>query len=97
MSEVKDSDDPRTPVDKAIDILASRQQAYQNTFGGQFGKDVLADLASFCRANETTFHPDQRVHAVLEGRREVWLRIEAYIKLDSDSLAKRFLKKGAME
>lgn len=39
-------------------------------------KLVLTDLASFCRAHDTTFHTDERTHAMLEGRREVFLRIQ---------------------
>ncbi len=42
---------------------------------------VLKDLAVFCRAHDTTFHPDPRIHAVLEGRREVWLRIAEMLEL----------------
>ena len=51
-----------------------------------FTKDVLTDLAKFCRAHETTFNKDDRMHAVLEGRREVWLRIQNYLKLSTDEL-----------
>ncbi|ARS27619.1 Bbp19 family protein [Sphingomonas sp. KC8] len=43
---------------------------------------VLADIARFCRADETCFDADPRTHALLEGRREVWLRIQAALKLD---------------
>lgn len=47
---------------------------------------VLVDLAKFCRANETTYMKDERLSAVLEGRREVWLRIQNYLNLSSDEL-----------
>lgn len=43
--------------------------------------EVLKDLAQFCRAHSSTFHPDPRLHAMLEGRREVWLRIQEYLQL----------------
>jgi hypothetical protein len=39
---------------------------------------AMAELEKFCRANETTFHPDQRIHAELEGRREVFLHIKKF-------------------
>lgn len=52
----------------------------------QFTKDVLRDLARFCRAHRSTFHPDARVHAMLEGRREVWLRIVENLNLTEDEL-----------
>ena len=73
------------------DLLIRRHQDYVQTFKGPVPDRVLADLARFCRANESTFHPDPRVHAVLEGRREVWLRIQKYLRLtaaDVDRLAK---------
>jgi hypothetical protein len=72
-------------------LLVRRHQDYAVTFDGPVPERVLADLAKFCRANESTFHPDPRIHAVLEGRREVWLRIQKYMRLtaaDIDRLAK---------
>lgn len=47
---------------------------------------VLADLAKFCRATEPCWHPDPRTHALLEGRREVWLRIQKHINLPAEML-----------
>lgn len=52
--------------------------AYRKTFTGKYGQIVAEDLARFCRDKESTFHPDARVHALGEGRREVWLRIEKF-------------------
>lgn len=74
--------------DDAKAILHQRQRAYQFTFNPEDKADqqVLNDLAEFCRAHTTTFHPDPRVHAVLEGRREVWLRIQKYLNLSPDQL-----------
>lgn len=75
--------------------LFLRQRAYRTTFNpdSEMDKIILEDLARFCRADETTFHPDPRIHAVLEGRREVFLRIMEHIGMDSEKL---FLKyKGA--
>lgn len=64
------------------EIIGQRKRAYQLTFaeGNEAVRQVLEDLARFCRANATTFHPDPRVHAALEGRREVWLRIQSYLQ-----------------
>jgi len=50
-------------------------------------------LAAFCRAEETTFNLDPRVHAVLEGRREVFLRIQNHLNLSSEDLWKKYSKK----
>lgn len=73
-------------LEKLRDFLFSRKQAYQQVFNpeSKFARKVLADLAKFCRAQEPSFHPDQRVHAALEGRREVFLRICNHTKLDPD-------------
>lgn len=62
-------------------FVAERQTDYIRTFNTPHGEKVMADLAKFCRANESTFHPDPRVHAALEGRREVFLRIRAHMDL----------------
>lgn len=67
-------------------LLQRRQRAYQTTFAGPVGEVVLADLAKFCRAYASTFHPDPRVAATLDGRREVFLRIQKYLKLTDDQL-----------
>lgn len=76
----------RDMYNRARDLLFVRQQAYQQTFTGVYAGKVLHDLSNFCRANKTTFHDDTRVSAVLQGRREVWLRIEQYLKLRPDDL-----------
>lgn len=79
-----------TKPDQAKEFLARRRTVYAKTFAGVYADEVLADLAKFCRANETTFHPDQRVHAVLEGRREVWLRIQQHLNLSDEDLWRIF-------
>lgn len=68
--------------------MSCRKLAYTRVFDkeNQFTNDVLADLAKFCRAYDSTFHPDSRVHAELEGRREVWLRIQNHLKLSDEEL-----------
>lgn len=75
-------------VAKAKEFVFSRKQAYQQTFNSEnrFNKAVLKDLAKFCRANKSTFNTDPRAHAVLEGRREVWLRIEQHLHLTPEQL-----------
>ena len=46
---------------------------------------VLEDLAEFCRANERCVVPGDRDKSlILEGRREVWLRISQMLGLSPD-------------
>lgn len=74
-------------VERTLSFLRNRKRDYCFTFrNNRGGSAVLADLAKFCRANESTFHSDPRVHAVLEGRREVWLRIQQHLNLTPDEL-----------
>ena len=66
--------------------LTTRQTAYKSVFKSRFGPVVLGDLARFCRATEPTFHTNERMSAILEGRREVWLRIQKHLNLSEADL-----------
>jgi hypothetical protein len=72
--------------EQARSFLFRRRTAYVKTFLNPFGDEVLRDLAKFCRAHQTTFHLDPRAHALAEGRREVWLRIQQHLQLSEDEL-----------
>lgn len=72
----------------AQEWLFVRQTAYLKVFSGPYADTVLADLARFCRANSSTFHPDSHVAARLDGRREVWLRIQQHLQLSDEDLWK---------
>ena len=72
--------------DKLRQFIGARQYNYQKTFRSPTGEVVLRDLARFCRANTSTFHEDARLHAVAEGRREVWLRIQSHLQLSPEDL-----------
>lgn len=77
---------------QAEDLLHDTDQlktAYQVAFSGASGQAVLADLRRFCRADEPCWSEDQRHHARLEGRREVWLRIDNQMKLPVEELMQR--------
>lgn len=74
------------PIKTLQQFLARRRTAYVKTFLTPFGDEVLRDLARFCRAHSSTFHPDPRAHALAEGRREVWLRIAQHLHLTEDEL-----------
>lgn len=77
-----------TGREQAKELLRGRAAAYRRVFLNK-GADtdiVLKDLSKFCRASVTTFHADPRIHAVLEGRREVWLRISHMLNLSDDAM-----------
>lgn len=81
-------------IQKTVDFLRKRRMAYVHTFKGTPGEIVLADLAKFCRANESTFHPDPHVRCQLEGRREVWLRIQHHLRLSDEEMWERYGQKN---
>lgn len=81
-------------MSEARDFLRTRQQAYRQTFAGEYSRKVLTDLAKFCRANESTFHTDPRMEGVLQGRREVWLRISKHLNLTDEQLQSYFNPQG---
>lgn len=64
-----------------------RQSAYKKTFDNPEGRKVLADLRRFCRATQPTADVSN-VNAtfLLEGRREVWCRIQAHLQLTDEDV-----------
>lgn len=68
-------------------LFGRRQVAYKNTFNSPEGRKVLADLRRFCRASMPTADVNN-VHAtfLLEGRREVWLRIMSHLQLTDEDV-----------
>lgn len=77
-----------TLYQRTLDFLRLRSRAYRLTFRDAKNSEVLKDLARFCRADKTCFHADPRLHALAEGRREVWLRIVNHLNLEPDELYK---------
>lgn len=80
------------------DVAAKNEEllrAYALAFGSPAGKAVLADLIPFCRAIETTFHEDPRLHAALEGRREVFLRIQRFSSLSAEEIYDLRIRRAA--
>lgn len=70
-----------------LHFFQNRKRAYQLAFTSPAGQQVLTDLASFCRAEETCVVPGDRDKTlVLEGRREVWLRIQQHLHLTDEQL-----------
>lgn len=77
---------------RSKNLLLERKRNYLQTFEKESvpATAVLKDLERFCRAHESTFSPDPRVHALLEGRREVYLRIMDYLELELDDLMVKY-------
>ena len=68
-------------------IVAGLRNAYLRAFGNYAGQAVMIDLARFCRADETCVIPgDHDRTLVLEGRREVFLRIVQHLRLQPEQL-----------
>jgi hypothetical protein len=73
-------------AESAKDLLSKRKGAYRAVFDPASPAviEVMEDLKRFCRVDTTTFHADARIHALLEGRREVALRISDHLNLPLD-------------
>lgn len=73
---------------KARAFLNGRIFAYNQVFSKDnvHTEIVLADLARFCRAHISTAAPDPYVAARLDGRREVWLRVQNHLHLSPETL-----------
>lgn len=68
-------------------FLRRRRAAYAKTFDNPEGRKVLADLRRFCRASVPTADVNN-VHTtfLLEGRREVFLRIISLLHLTDEDV-----------
>ena len=78
-------------------FVQSRKTAYQQVFEGDgnvASKAVLSDLERFCRHSESCFNADPRIHALLEGRREVVLRIKDFLTLPVEELCRKYHGEG---
>lgn len=75
-------------LERAQRFLFRRRHAYRQVFtpDNVFTDEVLRDLAKFCRAHESTFATDHSLSDRLDGRREVWLRIQHHLKLTEEDL-----------
>jgi hypothetical protein len=84
--------------EQALAIFTDCKRAYQIAFGTDAGKAVLIDLSPFCREKETCIVPGDRDRTyVLEGRREVYLRIKDYLDLTPEQLVERYTKPAVVE
>ena len=78
-----------------LDETKTLAASYHAVFDSEEGRRVLGDLANFCAANSTTVQlanfcaansttvqASERESFVMEGRRQAFLRIAAWLKLD---------------
>lgn len=92
------SDNPKlSPTQIAAqDLIRRRKQDYHQAFNLKSisCQRALADLARFCRAlpGQTVYDPDQRTHALLTGRNEVFKRIANHLNLSEDDLYSIFVE-----
>lgn len=70
--------------------LATVQQSYQLCLGSPAGKAMLEDLALMCRANESCFDPDARMHAYREGKRVAYIRLIDFRDMTIDELYAKY-------
>ncbi len=74
----------------ALEFWRRKKAAYQTTFRSDLGGVVLRDLADFCHAFRTTEDPVERLSAMREGRRQVFLRILHHLNLDVEQLSQLY-------
>jgi hypothetical protein len=68
-------------------MIFRRKSSYQKTFNNPEGRKVLSDLRRFCRATTPTADVNNdRTTYLLEGRREVWLRIMSHLQLTDEDV-----------
>lgn len=60
--------------------------AYKAVFGQPEAVMVINDLAKFCGAEKSAFRTDTHEMARMEGRREVWLRLQAQLNLSEKDI-----------
>ncbi len=79
--------------DEALLAFTDCKRAYQLAFNTPAGEAVLKDMTPFCRVKETCVVPGDRDKTyVLEGRREVYLRIQEYLELTPEQLVEKYTR-----
>ena len=61
-------------------------RAYQRLFKNSDGNTVIADLANYCAVNDTTYKGSTEHMLIMEGRRQVYLRIFGHTNLDAEEV-----------
>lgn len=77
---------------ETLTLVTQQMTDYRQCFGSPAGQRVLVDLVDFCQAALTTMPSGEGVRfdmnraMVLEGRRQVFLRIQTYLNLTPEQL-----------
>lgn len=99
---VESSDEVRKSDEKQLatqleGFLRRRQEAYRRVFIGSAATEdvqiVMDDLRTFTRGDVTTFHENERISTLLQGRQEVWLRINDHTRLSFDALFEKYSRR----
>lgn len=84
-------------TDDALKIMTDRKRAYQIVFNTPAGEAVLIDLTPYCREKETCVAAQNSKAPIdiyrtflLEGRRDVLLRIREHLELTPEQLVERY-------
>lgn len=74
-------------MDAILAFFARRRVNFRLTYMQPAGRQVLADLETFCCASRTTADTNDPIQmAIREGRRQVWLRIQRAINLTPEEM-----------
>lgn len=53
-------------------------------------KIVMDDISWFCFGDRSAFHENERLHALMSGRQEFWLRLMDHLKLTPDQMILKY-------
>lgn len=91
LTERQEKKATETAEETKYKALARRREAYVRVFvtgnSAQEDRDiVMNDMTRFCRGDASTFDMNERVHCLLEGRREWYQRVQDHVQLTQDAL-----------
>lgn len=79
--------------EESLKYFAEWKTAYGLAFSDAIKMPAFADLAKFCRARETCVVPGDRDQSyVMEGRRQVFLRIQNFLERTPEELVALYTK-----
>lgn len=70
--------------------MTDRKRSYQLALKSPAGEAVMKDLGLFCCGKVTTYREARDLTMLLEGRRQVLLRIQQHLELEAAQLIKLY-------